>query len=252
MRKTYWDAVAEALAAKLDDPNIGVRDSVAIAIGTIGNEAASAVPALMRALGSERVDDKVHLGKALSRIGPAARPALPVLLESLESPDAGTRRGASEAIVSVILPTDQRTLPKLIESLMKPTISKHRLVRKNLIRAVFVINGGDTAAASTFLSRSKSPRPEVRMAAVCALSSMTEYVSSNLPSEVERRADDWLATLMDALHDEVVEIRIQASMGIVHFGPNAKPAVPILEQGMSDPQLAETYKKTLERIAPTK
>jgi hypothetical protein len=104
---TWWDRSAPTmnirpilseLTAALQDEDTSVRGWSAQAIGAIGPDAASAVPALIVLLANPDVGSRNSACIALHGIGPAARDALPALRTALEDPDADVRRFATRAI----------------------------------------------------------------------------------------------------------------------------------------------------------
>jgi PBS lyase HEAT-like repeat len=81
--------LAKALAPKLKDPDVAI--SAAVALGWLGSEGKSAVPALITALkGGKNFDEQAYYVYALGRMGPAAKEAAPVLQEMLKGFPSGT------------------------------------------------------------------------------------------------------------------------------------------------------------------
>ena len=67
------------LLAVIDDAYVGVRAGVVEALGTMGKDAATAVPHLIKALGDSSRDVRKEAAKALGLVGPPAVEAIPAL-----------------------------------------------------------------------------------------------------------------------------------------------------------------------------
>ncbi len=87
-----------ALVEALNDRDSRVRELAAEAVGEIGAEGVSAVPALIGMLGSAREGDRNTACIALAGIGPAAKEALPALEKALSDPSTNVQRFAKRAI----------------------------------------------------------------------------------------------------------------------------------------------------------
>jgi HEAT repeat protein len=86
------------LARALEDENLRVRQTAAVALGQIGPEAAPAVPALVKTLAHSDDVLRRQAAAALGRIGPAAREALPALRKARQDEARIVRESATEAI----------------------------------------------------------------------------------------------------------------------------------------------------------
>jgi HEAT repeat protein len=85
-----------ALAARVDDPDIDVVVSAALA--RIGPGAPAAVPALVAALKEKDAGRRWRAARTLGRIGPGAGEAVPALVAALRDPNEGVRRHAARAL----------------------------------------------------------------------------------------------------------------------------------------------------------
>ncbi len=84
------------LEAAVSDPDPHVRAVAIAAVGELAPKSEAAVPALVRALDGP---DRLAASKALARFGPAARPAVPALVEVLKSDgDATVRWNAARTL----------------------------------------------------------------------------------------------------------------------------------------------------------
>lgn len=92
-----------ALARGLTDDDYSVRFHSALALGAIGPAAKEALPVLLEARRSDILQDVVD---ALRRIGAAAEEIAPVLVRMTQSEDSDDRRFAAEALVEIGAETD--------------------------------------------------------------------------------------------------------------------------------------------------
>jgi hypothetical protein len=90
-----------SLIAALKDPDARVRELAAQAIGTIGSDATSAVPALIGLLGNAEEGSRLSALIGLTGIGRAAHEALPAIRKALSDPSAVVRRFAQEAVSTI-------------------------------------------------------------------------------------------------------------------------------------------------------
>ena len=90
-----------AMIAALEDSDARVRALAAQAIGTLGSEAAAAVPALISLLGSADEGSRNSACIGLRGVGPAAKEALPALRKALSDPSADVRHFAGLAIAAI-------------------------------------------------------------------------------------------------------------------------------------------------------
>jgi len=107
-------SAAAPLVELLDDSDDNVRWTAATSLGKIGPAARDAVPALAAAL-SDRDDSVIHrhAAAALARIGPAARAAVPGLIGALRDKDSNVREEVVDALVRI----GAAAVPTLIEAL---------------------------------------------------------------------------------------------------------------------------------------
>jgi hypothetical protein len=91
------------------------QETAADALGRIG---APAVPALMEALQSSDVQVRVKAADVLGRMGPDANDAVPELIRLLDDPDERVRKTATRAL-GRIGPSAQAAVPALMRSLFQ-------------------------------------------------------------------------------------------------------------------------------------
>jgi HEAT repeat protein len=91
------------------------QETAADALGRIG---APAVPALMEALQSSDVQVRVKAADVLGRMGPDANDAVPALIRLLDDPDERVRKTATRAL-GRIGPSAKAAVPVLMRSLFQ-------------------------------------------------------------------------------------------------------------------------------------
>lgn len=95
------DWIIDNLIAKLADPDQFVRIHAATRLGSMGDDAQAAVPALIVLLGNGDVHDRRLAALTLGEIGPAAEEAIPALLEAGDDDDEGVATMALEAVDNI-------------------------------------------------------------------------------------------------------------------------------------------------------
>ena len=95
-----------------EDKNEAVQETAAFALGKIGQAAKPAVPLLIQAAKNERERMRSVAIFALWKIGPAAQEAIPVLIESLNEKDS-TIRGMASLALAEMGPSAQEAIPAL-------------------------------------------------------------------------------------------------------------------------------------------
>jgi hypothetical protein len=151
-------SASPALVRALEDPDRRVRLSAACALGRLDARAESAVPVLVRVLKEDqsRLDDRSRATIALARLGPLARPALWILLDSL----AGQEESA-EALAEIGVPS----IPGLVELLTHPD----PVVRRRAAGTLGRIGSAARSAVEVLTAALQDRDPQVRVEAVRAL-----------------------------------------------------------------------------------
>jgi HEAT repeat protein len=92
------DYTVDDLIVKLTDDDQFVRIHAASLLGSMGDEAGAAVPALIALLESGDVHDRRLAALTLGEIGPAAEEAIPALLEAADDEDESVAELALDAV----------------------------------------------------------------------------------------------------------------------------------------------------------
>src|SRR5713226_564806 len=234
----YW---AEAMK----DPNADTRRQAVGVISRFGPEAAMTVPTLIKIL---REDDellvRINAAHALAKMGPAAKSAVPALIEALQEQNLMLRLKAAVALTN-LGPDAKEAVPALIEAMkdednrISPLLMSIN-VRGQAAAALGRIGPDAKEAIPALIQALKADDPESPQAAACALGRM--------------HAMEAIPALVEALRSKSGMLRLQATMSLANFGPDARAAVPALigelkEQKDIDrfPQIAAT---TLGKIGP--
>jgi HEAT repeat protein len=125
------------------------------------------VEALIRQLRSRDVSQRLRAVKAIGTLGPAARIAVPNLLEMVSDTDGDVRRSAI-ATIRLIVP-DFRPTEAIIRALAADLTDPDAGIRLLAVRALGRSGQLAAAAASTIEALRNDPDPDVRRAAVEAL-----------------------------------------------------------------------------------
>jgi len=100
----------------LKDRNGLVRAAAADALALVGPTAAD-VPALMKISREPAVGAGEAAARAIGMVGPAAKDAVPRLIELVAIPDTPTRVAAAEALVKIGLPAAAPAIPKIRDAM---------------------------------------------------------------------------------------------------------------------------------------
>jgi HEAT repeat protein len=87
--------------ADLQDPDQIVRIHAATILGSVGEDAEAAVPALIKLLKNGDIYDRKLAAMTLGEIGPAAEDAIPALLAAIDVEDEGLAEMAEEALEEI-------------------------------------------------------------------------------------------------------------------------------------------------------
>jgi HEAT repeat protein len=130
--------VVPALVEALDDPEAGVRESAARALGYFGPDAGTAVGSLVEALKDQQSSVRLAAAETLGNLGAEARIAVPDLAAALKDESSSIREAAAEAL-GKLGTVARAAVPELKEALKDPKT----LVRGKAREALDKINRGE-------------------------------------------------------------------------------------------------------------
>jgi HEAT repeat protein len=252
------------VAASLGHAEVSVRQMAAAVLGKIGAPAAAAVRPLCRCLTAPEDDLRAVASFALARIGPAAVPALRLMLqfsdprtvasavgalsqigpearESLADLEALAPRAplavqmACAAAVARISGDASRGLPLLVWALDHAD----PLVRKQALERITELGPAAHPAIPRILERAADPAPEVRAAGALTL------------GRIRAPASDAVPLMVRLLDDASPEVRMNAMIVLASYGNAAGEALPALRKwtGHPDEKTSAAARAAIERIS---
>jgi HEAT repeat protein len=209
---THRSEVIEALIKLCGCDHCGVRGDAADALGNMKEAAVGAAPTLVKLL-----DDDEHYGiggdfygngsiwhypgdharDALTKIGPAA---LPALRAALQSESRTVRRRAAEAIGNLGAPA-ATAKDDLLSNLQDP----HREVRAAAAQAIGSIGDARPAAIDALILALNDPHLPVRIAAAQSLASFGQASNAAIPA-LQKMLQDQLRSGRNAAQDALKRI----------------------------------------------
>jgi HEAT repeat protein len=262
-------ALADALRG---DKSPGMRAGAAAALGRIGENARTVVNVMIEALKDPDARVRAAAADGLGRVGDEARAAIPRLVPLLKDPDAGVRLAAAFAL-GRIGPDAATAVPDLAQALAADADAN---VRKEAARA-FALLGLDAKAAIPALAKAlrEDKSADVRQHAALALGKMRgDEVHAVAPIMIEAlRQDmdrgvrlfavhalsnslgstlrDFVKELADHLPQEPDgQVRLAIVQELGALGPDAKAALPALNQAVSDVQITvrDAARKAVKKV----
>ncbi len=203
----------------LDLPVADDRKHAAVTLGQIGPAAKDAVPHLVELLKDPDADVRWAAAGALGMIGAAAKDAVPHLVELLKDSNTDVHRAAADALRGIGAEKD--AVPHLVELLKDPKLLWY--VRRAAADALGQIGPEAKAAVPHLVELLKDSDTDVRRAAAGAL------------GQIGPAAKDAVPHLVDLLKDPVEDVRRAAAYALGQIGAEAKAAVPHLVELLKDP-----------------
>src|SRR5262245_54344230 len=230
-QKDLASQVAPILRQALADPQPGVRQNAAWALGQLGGEVGSdAVTALGQTAGRDadalvRRDSALALGK----VGREALAAGPVLLGRFkDDTDGVVRKTALAALVSVVGPEDQGAAAELQRLLKDPD-------EEVVHDAAFALAniGGEAAVPAVPVLRKflKDDDDLTRRLAATALAGIGKFAAEAVPD------------LSASLSDPDREVRRGAAVALSRMGPAAREALPDLIKSLTNAAETDEVRK---------
>jgi HEAT repeat protein len=224
------------IPAVVDPPETESQRHRWAAIRTLGrfeHRAGEVVPVLLEII---KVDDDRHIraaaARALGEIGPAARDAVPVLIERL-------REGSQSAAIGLggSGPDAAAGVPALIEALAS---SSSRWVRSSAAEALGRMGRKAGAAVPILQEALRDKDRLIRSTAAEALGGIGTAAAPAAPD------------LIELLRDEDVIVREHAADALGRIEPDARSAVPALVDALADEygQVREAALRALGRLGP--
>jgi HEAT repeat protein len=208
-------------------------------LSALGADASNAVPALIEIYELNASPTARHAAaNALVEIGPAAKHAIPALINSANSTNSEVRAFAAYTLGRMALEPEMVD-PVLIKALHDPD----RDVRYNAAFGLgsFAFMGGDAKAAVPALIESLQ---DSYMGARCGAAQALGHIHSE-PGTV-------VPALMKSLRDPDANVRAHAAAALGEFGTNGKPAVATLVEllGETNQEARGAASKSLKAIDP--
>ncbi len=257
---------SEDWVRKLKDRDRYVRMHAVAALGQMGPEARSAVPALTEALADRDESIRQWAAYALGQIGPAARAALPALREALGDANTFARLKAAEALWA-LAPQEEPAIETFVAALG----DANWLAARESAYALGKLGKRARPAAAALGAALQGKSSEVRKAAAealrkidaasavaaltAALRSEDKYVrmeSAFLLGELGPEAAAALSGLLEALRDRSWLVVRAAAVALGQIGPAARAAVPALIAALNDDHelVRQAAAEALGRIGP--
>lgn len=221
-----------ALTVALADSSRDVRLNAAEAIGLMGLDAASAVPALIEAVKrSDRSGNaQVMAAWALAQVGPTAKEAVPALIELLSTHEQPTARREAALTLAAIGPDAVAALPALNTALA----DENGFVRVAAATALCKV-GQDTSGISLIVDGLKDQAIVGTRVAADALAEIGPAARGTVPA------------LTDALGDPAASARVAAARALWLIERNTA-GVPALIAALEDPFSAETRERAADTL----
>ena len=252
-------AAIPALTALLKNDDTNVQVAAVNALGFVGPEA---IPALARLLKDEDTKVRVAAARVVGYVSPKAKTAIPILIELLEDDDLEVRRAAADAL-GAIGPDAKAAVPALTEFCK----GEDSFVLRASLKALGQIGSEAKSAIPTLVElledielqapaaeslgnigpEAKSAVPvlaellkseywSVRYTAAIALRQI-ESTGPEVQAAVSTLAE--MCNYRDNNNEKVWMVSDAAVCALGPFGPEAKSAVPVLIQLLTDKETAQ-------------
>jgi HEAT repeat protein len=193
---TGWQAVWGSLPGWLTSrcslleprPAVWARRSAPARIAALGEQAGSAVPALIRALKDPDQEVRMSALQVLGGLGTTARSATSALLELFNDPAQDALAGFSQvraeaaSALMAVSPRDARVLSALMAAAQNHQFSGFRA---HLIRSLSGVGEPPPELIDALRGWLRSPNPEIRDAAVACVTAVGPSAAELVPNLVE-------------------------------------------------------------------
>ena len=211
------ESVLPILKRAIQGSNTDVVQSALDVLPALGEPA---VPLLVETL-KQRPEIRPRVARMLARIGPAAKAAVPALVEIATDGDAAARSEALLALAA-IGPDADAAVPAAIAALK----GQDAKLRFSAVYALGRIGATAIDAAPVLHELAEGRDPLLSLAATWALSRIDPQCPQTLSKSVPQ--------LVRALQDPEPLVRLHATDSLRCLGPRAKAAVPSLKQSLQD------------------
>lgn len=222
----HRDMVVEALIRALDDPQGGVRNNVAYALGEFGPAAGAAAPRLTEMLASDPAPRyRGMAGHALGRIGVPSAPVISALTEAFWSEEINVAGGATNGLIGLGPDAIAAAMPTLIEVIEVGSEVQRVGVQRALRK--FGVIPPEALEAITRIAKDSSRSEDSRADAIRTIITMVQSASNT-----EELRTDALWTLIGIAEDTANSERLRADAlrPMARFGNIAVAAVPALQR----------------------
>ncbi len=250
--KKLGKPAATVLVDIVEEPKarLKIRLAAIAALGEMGADAETAVPALAKLLRDRHRELRLKAVDALSSLGPSAKAAVPELTAALKDPDEGLRLGAANTLSKIGIEA-KSAVPALVEAL--DDISN--IVRVKATIALANIGSESETAVPALIKAMSDPDHDVQMGAIGALGRIGAQAKPAIPeltraltnpnsrtrvgammalSNIGAGASEVVPELIKAMGSSEREMRSFAAIALGKIGSQAKAAVPELIRALSD------------------
>lgn len=212
-----------ALVVALKDPEYVVRFAVADALVSLpsGDKMSEAVPVLLEVIGSGSEEEQTRAVHLLTRVGPAAKSAVPTLVKLLEDKRFSVRFEAALALTAIDEVERVKAVPVLIEGTESKVNTRQHQAAKSLALIGPPAKAAIPALEKLFTANYIHTR-------YCA----AEAVALIDPSKTEAAVKVLVATLDDKKGQGMVRAYVLTALRKI--GPAAKAALPRLNELLKD------------------
>lgn len=183
----------------LQDLSPAVRQRAVEALGYFGPKA---VPVLTRSLASDAsVDVRVAVAAALGALGPAAREALPALIEASTAPEPKVRAGAALALAKV-----GREVKETVPALVRALEDAEPAVRFAAAQAVGGLGPTASEAVPGLVRTLRDTNPSIQQEAIRALGNVGPAARAATADLRKLMENDQLRSLRPAVEQALAKI----------------------------------------------
>jgi HEAT repeat protein len=217
-------------------------------LGTLGEDAAPAVPALVKALANPEAEIRWHAARGLGSIGAPAKSAVPALVEKLDDEVPEVRSYAAYALGKIGDGSEA-----IVDRLIPLAFDASPLVRRAAMRAVHELNPPQEKTMPMVLKILEESDPSIVMPALHSLAEQGEeavprliralehdracYWACLVLAEIGPKAKDAVPHLKPVLQHKDPEVRMQALVALGEIGPASQPLIPDMVAALKNDEI---------------